>query len=98
MLALGRARDLVRPLVDGHPYLEAEIAWGVEQEQAMDLDDLLARRLRLAPALRDRGEAIAPRVAEIAGGVLGWDQARQAAEVARYVEGARREYDVPAAG
>jgi glycerol-3-phosphate dehydrogenase len=98
VLALGRAGDLVRPLADGHPYLEAEIAWGVEQEQAMSLDDLLARRLRLAPALRDRGEAIASRVAEIAGGALGWDQARRAAEVARYLEGARREYDVPPTG
>ena len=95
VVSFGRARDLVRPLLAGHPYLEAEIAWGVDQEQAMSLDDLLARRIRLAPVLRDRGEAIAPRVARIAGDALGWDQARQAVEVERYLANARREYDVP---
>jgi glycerol-3-phosphate dehydrogenase len=95
VLALGRSHDLVRPLVDGHPFLEAEIAWAAEHELALSLDDLLASRTRLAPVLRDRGEAIAPRVAAIAGHVLGWDAARQAAEVAVYLEGAHREYDVP---
>ena len=95
VLALGRERDLVRPLVPGHPFLEAEIAWAVDQELALSLDDLLARRLRLAPVLRDRGEAVAPRVAEIAGGILGWGADRQAREVAAYLEGARREFAVP---
>jgi glycerol-3-phosphate dehydrogenase len=96
VLALGRARDLVRPLVDGHPFLEAEVAWAAERELAMSLDDVLARRMRLAMALRDRGESIAPRVASLAGDVLGWDAERQRAEVAGYVAGAHREYDVPA--
>jgi glycerol-3-phosphate dehydrogenase len=95
VLALGRERDLLRPLVDGHPYLEAEVAWGVERELALSLDDLLARRIRLAAALRDRGASIAPRVAEIAGAALGWDAGRQAEEVERYLEGARREFGVP---
>jgi glycerol-3-phosphate dehydrogenase len=95
VLALGREHDLVRPLVDGHPFLEAEIAWAAEHEMALSLDDLLARRIRLAPVLRDRGESIAPRVAAIAGHVLGWDAARQAAEVSAYLEGAHREFDVP---
>ena len=87
--------DLVRPLVDGHPFLEAEVAWAAEHELAISLDDILARRFRLAPALPDRGASIAARVAHIAGHVLGWDEARQASEVATYLEGARREFDVP---
>jgi glycerol-3-phosphate dehydrogenase len=62
------------------------------------LDDMLARRIRLAPALRDRGEAIAPRVAEIAGRVLGWDVDRRVHEVATYLRGAHREFDVPPPG
>jgi glycerol-3-phosphate dehydrogenase len=94
VLALGREHDLVRPLLEGHPYLEAEIAWAAEREMALSMDDLLARRIRLAPELRDRGASIAPRVAAIAGHVLGWDAARQAAEVASYLEGAHREFDV----
>ena len=81
--------------MDGHPFLEAEVAWAAERELAMSLDDILARRMRLAQTLRDRGESIAPRVAAIAGDVLGWDEARRAAEVATYLEGAHREFDLP---
>ncbi|HYO41621.1 MAG TPA: glycerol-3-phosphate dehydrogenase/oxidase [Candidatus Limnocylindrales bacterium] len=92
---LGREHDLLRPLAAGHPFLEAEIGWAVERELATTLDDLLARRLRLAPVLRDRGEAVAPRVAAIAGGLLGWAADRQAEEVARYLATARREFGVP---
>ena len=65
--------------------MEAEIAWAVDRAPALSLDDLLVRRLRSAPMLRDRGEAVAPRVAEIAGGILGWGADRQAREVAAYL-------------
>lgn len=96
VLALGRQRDLVRPLVAGHPFLEAEVAWAAERELAMSLDDVLSRRMRLSMTLPDRGESIAARVAEVTGHVLGWDADRQASEVATYLEGAHREFDVPA--
>ena len=96
VLALGRERGLVRRLVPEHPILEAEVAWAVERELALALDDVLARRTRLAMTLRDRAEGAAPRVAAIAGDLLGWDPARQAAEVAGYLQGARREFAVPA--
>lgn len=95
VLGLGRDEGLLRPLVTGFPHLEAEIAWAVDRELALSLDDVLSRRLRLAMELRDRGAAIAARVAQIAGARLGWDAARRDAEVARYLEVARREYDVP---
>jgi glycerol-3-phosphate dehydrogenase len=96
VVTLGRELDLLRPLVDGHPYLEAEVVWAVEQELATSLDDILARRFRLAPALRDRGASIAPRVVAIAAPSLGWDAARQAAEVVTYLLGANPAYGVPA--
>jgi glycerol-3-phosphate dehydrogenase len=92
---LGCARGLTGPLLDGFPYLDAEVAWAVDHEMAMTLDDVLARRIRLAPEVRDRGASIAPRVAGIMGATLGWDEARRAAEVASYLEGAHREFDVP---
>ena len=98
VVGIGRERDLVRPLVDGHPFLEAEVAWAVERELAMSLDDVLARRMRLAMTLPDRGAQVAPRVAAIAGEILGWDAARRDAEVARYLDGAHREFDVPPPG
>ena len=96
VLSLGRECDLLRPLVDGLPYLQAEVAWAVQHELALSLDDILARRMRVAPVLRDRGAAIAPRVAAIAGRLLGWDAIRQAVEVTTYLEAACREFAVPA--
>ncbi len=95
LVAMGRERDLLRPLLDGHPFLEAEIVWAVEQELAVTMDDLLARRIRLAPVLCDRGESVADRVADIAGGILGWDWQRRRQEIETYLEGARREFGVP---
>jgi glycerol-3-phosphate dehydrogenase len=94
VVALGRQLDLVRPL-GGGPHLEAEVAWAARDEWALGLDDVLSRRFRLSMAQRDRGASIAPRVAEILGAELGWDDARQAAEVEAFLAGARREYDVP---
>jgi glycerol-3-phosphate dehydrogenase len=95
VVALGRELDLLEPL-DGVGHIEAEVAWAVRHELALSLDDVLSRRMRLSMALRDRGAALAPRVAAIMAADLGWDEARQATEVERYLEGAHREYDVPA--
>ena len=94
---LGHEQDLLRPLADDASELEAEVAWAVEQELALGLDDVLSRRMRLSMSRRDRGASIAPRVAEIVGARLGWDAERQSSEVAHYLETARREYDVPGA-
>lgn len=98
VVALGAELDLQRPLVVGRPYLEAEVAWAARHELALSLDDVLARRLRLAAELPDRGAGIAPRVAEIAGRELGWGASRQALEVQLYLASATREYGVPEPG
>ena len=58
----------------------------MEQELALSLDDILARRLRLAIETRDHGASVAARTAAIVGPALGWDEARQADEVARYTQ------------
>lgn len=97
VVALGRELDLLRPLTAASTALEAEVAWGVRHELARSLDDLLARRMRLAMLLPDRGASIAERVDEIAGGLLGWDAAGRPDRVGAYLAGARREHDVPAA-
>jgi len=95
VLSLGRERDLLRPLGSETEHLEAEVAWSAMNELASSLDDVLSRRMRLAPELPDRGAAIAPRVAEILGAELGWDAARQSAEVSAYLGTARVEFGVP---
>ena len=80
VVALGGELDLLRPLVPGRPFLEAEVAWAVRHELALSVDDVLSRRFRLSPELADRGAGVAPRVAEIMGNELGWDEARRALE------------------
>jgi glycerol-3-phosphate dehydrogenase len=94
VVALGGELDLLRPLVPGRPFLEAEVAWWVRHELALSVDDVLSRRLRLSPELPDRGAAVAPRVAEIMGGDLGWGETRRALEADAYVANARREFAV----
>jgi glycerol-3-phosphate dehydrogenase len=76
-------------------HLAAEVSWAVRHELALTLDDVLARRMRLAQVLPDRGAAIAPRVAELIGAELGWDSDQRETEIAAYLDGARLEYGVP---
>ena len=60
-----------------HPYLEAEVIHAVRHEFAERASDVLTRRLSLA--LLDNAAAIAalPRVVELMGDELGWDQRRR---------------------
>jgi glycerol-3-phosphate dehydrogenase len=94
VVALGAELGLLRPLVPGRFFLEAEVAWAVRHEVALSVDDVLARRTRLAQELPDRGASIAPRVAAILGADLDWGDARQRLEVDGYLASARREFSV----
>jgi glycerol-3-phosphate dehydrogenase len=95
VVALGAELGLLRPLFEGSTFLEADVAWAVRTELALSLDDVLARRTRLAQELPDRGAAIAPRVAEIMGAELGWGETRRALEVESFLRSAHREFDIP---
>jgi glycerol-3-phosphate dehydrogenase len=95
VVALAHELNQAAPLGEGVDHLQAEVAWAVRHELALSIDDVLARRMRLAQELPDRGASIAPGVAAILGDELGWDAARQAAEVETYLESARREYGLP---
>ncbi len=95
ILSRGAATGRLGSVAEGRPHIEAEVVWAVREELALSLDDVLARRTRLATELPDRGAAIAARVAALVGAELGWDGARQAVEVATYLETARAEYGVP---
>ncbi|HUG31154.1 MAG TPA: glycerol-3-phosphate dehydrogenase/oxidase [Candidatus Limnocylindria bacterium] len=95
VMALARELDLAAPLGEGVDHLQAEVAWAARHELALSIDDVLARRMRLAQELPDRGASIAPRVAAILADELGWDDDRQADEVERYLETAQREYGLP---
>lgn len=95
VMTLARELDLAAPLGDGIDHLEGEVAWAARNELALSIDDVLARRMRLAQELRDRGASIAPRVGAILGAELGWGGDRQATEVEAYLEIAGREYGLP---
>ena len=96
LLALGAQRGLLGRLHPELDHMEVEVAWAVEQELALSLDDILARRLRVAIESRDHGASIAARTAAIVAPALGWDEARQADEVRRYTASSAVEYGVPA--
>lgn len=66
------------------PYTEAEIRWGIRDEQARTLEDLLARRTRALLLNAKASEEIAPRVAEILAEELGKDAAWKDAQLATY--------------
>ena len=95
VVGLGRELGLLERLTPEADHLEIEVVHAARSEHALSLDDVLARRMRLAVQLRDRGASIAPRVAVLMGRELGWDEARRASEVERYLAGAEREYGVP---
>jgi glycerol-3-phosphate dehydrogenase len=83
---VGRDRSLARPLLDGYPYLRAEVAYAVTHEGALHVEDVLARRVRLLIESPDAGVPAAAEVGAIMGGLLGWSRRRRALEVRRYLE------------
>ena len=93
--ALGRQTGTLRTLAPGIDELEAEVVWAARCELALSLEDVLARRMRLAERLTDRGEAVAPRTAQLLGAELGWDATGTAEEIERYLSAAHRQFDVP---
>jgi glycerol-3-phosphate dehydrogenase len=79
-------RSLGQPLLDGFPYLRAEVAYAVSHEGALHVEDVLARRVRLLIESPDAGRSAAPEVVAIMAGMLGWNRRRRATELRRYLE------------
>jgi glycerol-3-phosphate dehydrogenase len=81
-----RDAGLARPLIEGHPYLRAEVAYAVTHENALHVEDVLMRRTRLFIGSADAGASVAADVAAIMGRLLGWSRRRRAAETRRYLD------------
>jgi glycerol-3-phosphate dehydrogenase len=101
----GEVLDLIRadpglaqPLADGHPYLRAEVAYAVTHENALHVDDVLMRRMRLFIESADSGTGVAAEVALVMGRLLGWNRRRRTAETRRYLELVAAEQTTPAGG
>lgn len=71
---------LLRRLVPAHPALRAEVVYGVREEMAMTLVDVVVRRARLGVAGYPGYEA-ARETAALMGHELGWNAARIEAEI-----------------
>jgi glycerol-3-phosphate dehydrogenase len=87
---------LAQPLADGHPYLRAEVAYAVTHEDALHVEDMLMRRMRLSIESADSGTGAAAEVSAIMGRLLGWSRRRRSAEMRRYLELVAAEQTIPA--
>lgn len=67
-------------LIDGYPYIEAEVLWAVKREMACRAMDILSRRTPLALLDLAAAKYAADRTIDIMAGELGWDAARQKEE------------------
>ena len=82
LVALIAARpELGEPLPGAGRYLRAEVIHACTHEGALRLEDVLARRTRLALTAPDRGLAAAGPAAALMAQTLGWSEARTRAEV-----------------
>jgi glycerol-3-phosphate dehydrogenase len=84
-------RELGLPVPGAAGYLKAEVVYAAACEGALHLDDVLARRTRIAIEERDSGMAAAPAVAGLMAAVLGWDSERTKREIAEYQRTAEAE-------
>jgi len=85
LLAWGREDPMwLAPLGEEVPAVRGEVRLGVEEGMALTLADMLDRRMALLLFAPDGGRAGASEAARIMGERLGWDDVRQAGEVASY--------------
>ncbi len=76
--------DLGERLAHAPHYLRADVAFGVEYEGALHLQDMLTHRIRLSYEEKDSGLAAMPEVADLMAEYLGWDDETKAHEMANY--------------
>ena len=76
--------ELAEPLARGCPALAAEVVHAVRSEMVHSVGDFLIRRTSLSWRCPAEADAAAPVVARIMAAELGWDRAREDAEVARF--------------
>lgn len=76
---------LAGPVAGAPEYLAAEVAYGARAEAALHLEDVLARRTRIAIETPHRGTGSARHSAGLMAAELGWSPAEAHREVARYL-------------
>src|SRR5438552_2417884 len=85
---------LAERLVAELPYSGAHLVYGVTQEKAQTLGDLLIRRTHLAFETRDHGKSVAARAADIVAPVLHWDEQTKNARVREFEQDVGRMFAI----
>ena len=78
--------ELAKKVHPDHPYTFAQVQWAIDEELALSLEDVLARRIRLLFLDAKAAEAAAPAVAAFMAPRLGWSEERQKAELDNFVK------------
>lgn len=74
---------LTARLIDGYPYIEAEVIYGVTNEFARHVTDILARRMRVAFLDNQAARMAVPKVATLMAKILLWNDEKVAREIAQ---------------
>jgi glycerol-3-phosphate dehydrogenase len=77
--------ELNQPIVTGSFSVLAEVAYGVQEEMATSIEDILARRTGLQLFSWEQARVAAPAVGAVMARELGWSSGRQKAAVEEYV-------------
>jgi glycerol-3-phosphate dehydrogenase len=83
--------SLSRPLGGGLPYLRAEIHYAVSHEGARSVEDVVARRTRIAFEAHENGSALLEDIANIMAPLLDWSAKDRAESIRKYREIFERE-------
>ncbi len=84
--------SLSQILGGGLPYLRAEIHYAVSHEGARSVEDVVARRTRIAFEAHENGSALLEDIANIIAPLLDWSAKDRAESIRKYREIVEREY------
>ena len=75
IIALIKEKSFLKEkIMEGFPYIQAEVIWAVRQEMARTIEDILARRIRLLFLDAKAAVNAAPKIAELMANELGYDE------------------------
>ena len=78
----GKGGAVGKTLVDGYPFIEAEIEYACKHEYAVTVKDMLTLRMRLAYLNSEAAKKCIPRVTQVMGDALGWSKAERKRQTA----------------
>lgn len=86
--------ELAKPLLPALHYTGAHLVYGVREEMARTLSDLLIRRTHIAFETRDHGLSAAARASDIVAPLLGWSKDDMSAQLRAYEHEVERMFSI----